>query len=122
MLSNDIHQLTISSDSTPEGFHVIRLKGWITVKNEKEFEEVIEQARGMNTILDLTDVPYMDSSGLGGLLKGYVASQKYGGKFVLAGVVLRIRDLLKLTRVESLFQIYANLDEAVSALTKSAGK
>jgi anti-anti-sigma factor len=63
MLSHDSHQLAISTDSRPEGFHIIRLKGWITLKNEKEFEKVIEQARGLNTILDVTEVPYMDSSG-----------------------------------------------------------
>jgi anti-sigma B factor antagonist len=122
MQPNDIHQLAIETETTPEGWRVIRPKGWITTKNTPEFEAAIGDARGVNTIIDLTDVPYMDSSGLGSLLKGYVAYQKYGGRFVLAGVAPRICDLLKLTKVDALFPMYSTPSDAASALAKSAGK
>lgn len=113
-------QLGIEQLTTPEGFCLIRVAGWITIKNTSAFEEAIQKGRGSNTIVDLTGVQYMDSSGIGTLLRGYVSSQKYGGQFVLAGVTQRVRDLLQLTKIESLFQIFPTADDAASALKKSA--
>jgi anti-sigma B factor antagonist len=118
MTTADIHQLSIESVSTSEGFRVIRLSGWVTAKNNLQVEEAIDQARGMNAVLDMTAVPYVDSAGLGSLLRGYVACQKYGGQFVLAGPVPRVRDLLQLTKVASLFPTFSTVDEAVSSLAK----
>jgi anti-sigma B factor antagonist len=120
MPPKDLDELTIESETTPEGFRVIRLKGWITAKNTPSLQTAIEQARGFNTILDLSGVPYMDSSGLGALLQGYVGCQKYGGQFVLAALVPRVLDLLQLTKVESLFRIYKTPQDAVTALAKGA--
>src|SRR5258706_14511046 len=114
MPPKDLDELTIESETTPEGFRVIRLKGWITAKNPPALQGAIEQARGLNTILDLGGVPYMDSSGLGALLQGFVGCQKYGGQFVLAGLVPRVLDLLQLTKVESLFRIYKTPQDAVA--------
>ncbi len=114
-------QLNIEQVSTPQGANVIRVTGWVTIKNAPEFESAIDKAKGTSTILDMSGVQYMDSSGLGTLLRGYVACQKYGGDFVLAGVVPRVRDLLQLTKIESLFRIYPTVDEAADALAKKTG-
>ncbi len=56
-------------------------------------------------ILDLTDVPYIDSSGLGSLVSAYVSRQKAGQRVVLSGVNERILLLMEITRVEPLFLI-----------------
>ncbi|MGI9101698.1 MAG: STAS domain-containing protein [Terriglobales bacterium] len=113
-------QLEIEQVSTPEGFQIIRINGWITLKNVAALEEAIGKTRGSHTIIDLTGVHYVDSAGLGTLLRGYVGSQKYGGQFVLAGVGQKVRDLLQLTKIESLFRIYATPEEAAAAVAKSA--
>lgn len=117
---HDLDQLSIDQSSTPEGYRVIRLKGWVTAKNTPALLDIIHQSRGLNTVLDLAEVPYMDSSGLGALLNGYLGCQKYGGQFVLASAVPRVRELLQLTKVDGLFRMYLTPEDAVIEFTKTA--
>ncbi len=65
-------------------------------------------------IFDLTDVPYMDSCGLGLLVGHFVRCQSKGVHFIAAGVKPRVMELFKTTRVEHLFPITATVDEASS--------
>lgn len=111
-------ELAIQQESTPQGYVLLRVNGWLTIKNKPTFESAIDQIHGSDTILDMSGLQYMDSAGLGALLKAYVAAQKYGGRVVLAGLISRVRDLLQLTKIEPLFQIYPGVDEAVAALDK----
>jgi anti-sigma B factor antagonist len=66
-------------------------------------------------VLDLTEVDFVDSSGLGAI----VASLKMlGGKgdLVIAGACDKVMSLFKLTRMDRVFQIFATKDEAVAKL------
>ncbi len=56
-------------------------------------------------IFDLTDVPYMDSSGLGMVVRHYVRCQDKGVRFVAAGVNPRVLELFKLTNVDAVIPI-----------------
>jgi len=120
MQSHATDQLTIDRESTSEGFVVLHIKGWITLKNSDGLRSAIEEARGATVIVDLKDVPYMDSAGLGVLLKGFTGSQTYGGRFVLAGMVPRVRDLLQLTKVLPLFQVFDSSQAAIEAYRHGA--
>lgn len=111
-------ELGIQKQSTPQGIVILTVSGWLTLKNKATFETAIDQIQGSDVILDLSGLQYMDSAGLGSLLKAYVAAQKYGGRVVLAGLLQRVRDLLQLTKIEPLFQIYPSVDQAVAVLSK----
>jgi anti-anti-sigma factor len=63
-------------------------------------------------IFDLTDVPYMDSSGLGMVVRHYVRCQDKGVRFVAAGVNPRVLELFKLTNVDAVIPIIATVEEA----------
>jgi ABC-type transporter Mla MlaB component len=63
-------------------------------------------------IFDLTDVPYMDSCGLGLLMGHFVRCQGKGVQLIAAGVKPRVMELFKTTKVEHLFPITATVDEA----------
>ena len=63
-------------------------------------------------IFDLTDVPYMDSTGLGMVIRHYVRCQDNGVRFIAAGVSPRVLELLKLTKVEAVFSVTATVEEA----------
>ncbi len=63
-------------------------------------------------IFDLTDVPYMDSCGLGLLVGHFVRCQSKGVQLIAAGVKPRVMELFKTTKVEHLFPITATVDEA----------
>jgi anti-sigma B factor antagonist len=91
---------------TSEGRRVLRLTGPITISNFFEFQSLIRGNTSRHLILDLTQVPYIDSAGIGALVGAYVNHQKDGRSLALVGVTPRVRDALKVTRVEQFFQFY----------------
>jgi len=65
-------------------------------------------------IFDLTEVPYMDSCGLGLLIGHFVRCQNKGIHLIAAGVTPRVLQLLKTTKTDHLFPMTATVDEAAS--------
>ena len=63
-------------------------------------------------IFDLTDVPYMDSSGLGMVVRHYVRCQDKGVRFMAAGVNPRVLELFRLTNVDAVIPMTAIVEEA----------
>lgn len=106
---------------TDIGRGVLCLKGPLTTENLQPFQNAIRREDDVPTvILDLTEVPYIDSSGLGSLVSAQVSRQKAGRRVVLSGVNDRVMKLLEITKVESLFLVFESVDDALAALT-SAG-
>lgn len=98
---------------------VLVLKGPLTAENLALFQNAVRRETTPTLILDLTDVPYIDSAGLGSLVGAYVTSHKAGQQVVLTGVNDRVAKLLEITRVEPLFLTFPNLGDALEALTNS---
>ena len=71
-----------------------------------------ERAPVALNILDLTDVPYMDSMGLGMIVAHHVRCHHRGIRMVAAGVGARVLQLLKLTRVDRVFPMATTVEEA----------
>jgi anti-sigma B factor antagonist len=94
--------------------HVYRLQGPLVLGNMFAFQEVL-RAESVTTILDLTDVPYMDSAGLGILTNSYVSHQKHGRKLLLVGVNERVRTLFNVTKLDQLFEIFPTVEGAQAA-------
>jgi anti-sigma B factor antagonist len=102
------------------GQGVLCLRGPITAENLPPFHSAIRGEAGPIVLLDLTEVPYIDSAGLGSLVSAYVTCHKSGRQLVLAGINGRILTLFEITRVESLFLMFATLDEALEAFIAPA--
>jgi anti-sigma B factor antagonist len=66
-------------------------------------------------IIDLSAVDYVDSSGLGALVRHVTAARARRKKISLCGLTPNVRKLLDITRVIDLFQTYANEEEALAA-------
>jgi anti-sigma B factor antagonist len=71
--------------------------------NMFEFQSKVRAAQAPTLILDLSEVPYMDSAGVGVLVGAYVSRDKDGRKLLLVGVVQRVRQTLQVTQVERFF-------------------
>lgn len=65
-------------------------------------------------ILDLTEVPFMDSCGLGLIVSHFVRCQNIGVRVIAAGVSPRVMQLLKTTRIDRLIPITATVAEAAT--------
>lgn len=98
-----------------DGQRTLRLTGPITLSNLFEFQAKVRANKSTILILDLTNVPYMDSAGIGALVGAYVTHQKDGRKLLLVGVSDRIHNALKVTHVEQFFQFFPTLADAQGA-------
>jgi anti-sigma B factor antagonist len=63
-------------------------------------------------ILDLTEVPYMDSAGLGMIVSHYVRCQSRDVRLVLAGANPRVVQLLQMTKVDGFLPLAGSVEEA----------
>lgn len=68
-------------------------------------------------LLDLSEVPYVDSAGLGELVRTYTAVNRNGGQLKLLGLAKRIRDLFALTKLLTVFEIFETEQEALDSFS-----
>ena len=101
-----------------EDVTVLALKGRITVGEVTPVREKVTQllAEGRNKIvLDLENVDYIDSTGLGNLVISYTQVQKAGGALKLLNLNKRNVELLALTRLHTIFEVFAQETDAVNS-------
>lgn len=84
----------------------------VGLRNMLDFQSTPGEEPPVVNILDLTDVPYMDSAGLGIVVGHYVSCQRKGIRLIAAGVSPRVRELFKMTRVDATIPTTATVDEA----------
>lgn len=113
--------LEIERLSGKEGPHVLCLRGPLTLENLPFFQNAIRREENVPVVIvDMSDVPYIDSSGLGSLVSAYVTRHKATRRIALSGVNDRVLKLFETTKVEPLFLIFPTLDDAITALTTAA--
>jgi anti-sigma B factor antagonist len=115
-----LQELTVERfEGVAEDQRILLLRGPITIETTPHFERAIRNECAITMILDLSDVPYIDSVGLGSLVAAYVSHQKNGRCLVLTGVKPRVEKILEITKVKDLFVIFATTWEAVEALANT---
>lgn len=102
------------------GHGILRLKGPLVAENLSPFLNALRGNEAPTTILDFSEVPYIDSAGLGSLVSNYVSCQKTGRRVILAGVNRRVLRVFEITKVEPLFLIFPSVLHALDALTGAA--
>lgn len=68
-----------------------------------------------NIVVQLQEVKFVDSSGLGALLAGYKHAATKSGKLALSNMQRQVLSMFELTRLNRVFEIYSDLDEAFSS-------
>jgi anti-sigma B factor antagonist len=71
-------------------------------------------------ILNLSGVSYVDSGGLGTLVALYTTAQNAGGAVKLANLTERVGDLLQVTKLLTVFEVYDSVDKAIESFKKGA--
>jgi len=67
-------------------------------------------------VVDLTDVPFIDSSGLAALVSAFKAAREAGGTIKLAGLSEQTRTIFTLTRLDRVFELYPDAEVALDTL------
>ena len=86
---------------------VLRLSGPLVLNNLFDFQNSWRSQTAPNIVVDLTGVPYVDSSGVGSLVNMHVSRQKVGGSVHLLGVSERVKTLLAVTKVDTILAVEA---------------
>jgi anti-sigma B factor antagonist len=71
-------------------------------------------------VLNLSDVTYIDSGGLGTLVGVYSSARAAGADIKLTGLGQRLRDVLQITKLATVFQVFDSEQEALAALGRGA--
>jgi anti-sigma B factor antagonist len=75
---------------------------------------LLEQER-RHIVLDVGDVRYVDSGGIGQLMESFTAAQHRGGSVKLLGVTRRLNDLLVITKLLNVFECFETEQEAIDS-------
>jgi anti-anti-sigma factor len=98
---------------------VVRPEGKMMVGPEaNDFHEAIVNAlenHKKKIIVDLSEVIYISSWGIGILMYGYATTKSSGGKFILASVSDKISNVLKTIKLDEIFEIYPTVGAALKA-------
>jgi anti-sigma B factor antagonist len=81
---------------------------------KKTITRLLEEGR-VNLLVDLSGVTFLDSSGLGALVRALTNSQKDGGQTKLLRAGPQVRKLLEMTKLDSVFELHDDLETAVSS-------
>lgn len=98
---------------------VIEAKGKITIgEGDLILREEIGKLLGEDKkqlVLDLGGVSYMDSAGVGELVSVYTSVKNRGGELKLASLTKKIKDLLQITQLMTIFDCHDTTAEAVAS-------
>ncbi len=97
------------------GQRVLRLHGALVMPTMFQFQSTVRADTSRSLIIDFSNVPYVDSAGIGALVGAYVNRQNSGRKLALVGVSERIHHALQVTRVEQFFQFFDSVSAAEEA-------
>jgi anti-sigma B factor antagonist len=98
---------------------VLDLKGKMTLGEGDELlrdkiNSLIQQGR-RKVVLNLEDVPYIDSAGLGEIVRTYTTVSRQGGNLKLVNLTKRITDLLSITKLLTVFETFDTESEALKS-------
>lgn len=101
-------------------FQVLALKGELIDKNQaidliKEVDELLEQGKN-KFVIDLSDLRYMNSSGLNVLIQLLTKTRNRGGESVICHVSKKVNELLIITKLNTLFKVTDTKEEAFKLL------
>jgi anti-sigma B factor antagonist len=103
---------------------IMDVKGRITLGEGDELlkdkvNTLVNQGR-KKIVLNLADVPYVDSAGLGEIVRTYTTVSRQGGSLKLLNLTKRISDLLSITKLLTVFETFDSESEAVTSFSASA--
>jgi len=106
-----------------EGVSILDLSGRIVLgEGDMQIKERIRDllADGQRKILlNLADVSYIDSAGLGALISSYTTVKRENGKLKLVNLTKRIQDLLAITKLITVFDTYDTEREAIDSFKEA---
>jgi anti-sigma B factor antagonist len=105
-------------ETNQEGVVVLTLKGRLTVGESNGLREKVGElvaASRFQVVMDLSTLDYIDSTGLGNLVIYYTTLKKHGGALKLVNLNKRNVELLLLTKLHTVFEVFSDVKDAVNS-------
>lgn len=109
----DIHVIV---EQTEQGHGVLEVRGEVDMHTSPRVRDAqirLLKQGARRIVVDLSGVPYMDSSGIATLIEGLQWCRREGRDFRLAGLSPTVRDVFELARLADVFEIFPTRDEAL---------
>ena len=113
--------LTLSTRTTNDGIVTVDMVGRIVFGDESSLlREYVKKLLPDNKqiIFNLAGVTYIDSGGLGTLVALYTSARTNGGVIKLANLTPRVDDVLQITKLVTVFEVYDTEEKAISSFRK----
>jgi anti-sigma B factor antagonist len=95
---------------------IIKVDGKITIgAGDQQLRDVIAGASSKKILLDLSGVTTIDSSGIGELVGSYTTVTNKGGKLKLLHLPAKLNELLHVTQLITVFEVYDNEQDAIAS-------
>ena len=98
---------------------LLDLQGKILIgEGDDQLREAVTKLADSNRtkiLLNLAEVPYVDSAGLGEIVRCYTTVSRKGGKLKLLHLTKKIQDLLAITKLLTVFETYDHEEEAIKS-------
>jgi anti-sigma B factor antagonist len=111
--------LKIHTRNNVDGITVLDLSGRITLGEGSVTirDAVRDELEGGVTkiLLNLGDVSYIDSSGIGELVSAFTTTKNRGGELKVVNLTKKMHDLLQITKLYTVFDVYENESEAIAS-------
>jgi anti-sigma B factor antagonist len=107
------------SERQADGVTILDLTGRITIGEgsvalRTAIRRLLSEGK-KNILLNLGGVSYIDSSGIGELVSSFTTVKKDGGSLKLLNLTQKVQDLLAITKLLTVFDVYENEDEALAS-------
>lgn len=111
--------LEIEKSEDNPGTTVLRLHGPLLLGNFFPLQSMVRADNSPVLIIDVSDMPYIDSAGIGCLVGAQVSREHSGRKLVLVGANDRLLTSFKVTKVDQLFTIAPTVEQAVAQTSRT---
>jgi anti-sigma B factor antagonist len=109
---------SLQIEITPEqgGVQLFKLSGPFTISTMFDFQQLVREHTAPVTLIDVAEVPYMDSAALGALLGFHVSCGREGRKYGLVAVSDRLKTLFQVAGVQGILVGYPTVEAAKAAV------
>lgn len=102
-----------------EGVNIVDLSGRITIGEGtvvlRDLVRGLLQRNECKVLLNLADISYIDSSGIGELVSAFTAFNNRGGKLKLLSLTRKVQDLLSITKLLTVFEVFDDEAKAIQS-------
>ena len=102
-----------------QGWTILDLSGDIDLAHSPAMRKAllgeIKEKRTPRVFLNLKNVRYIDSSGIASLVEGLKASRDLGSRLILYGLNKTVREVMQLSRLQKIFEIYEDEEQALTS-------